>query len=124
MSKWANKLLINVEHGNDELNFYSQSGLHLAVGYERVVIGKRGPYVEFTPQQIIWCNFRIPDNQRYRVNNPAVFYTEWRSTCATYVKLYHQLHRVKYADYKVGLCYISPFDLLRNELQPVILGEA
>jgi hypothetical protein len=40
------------------------------------------------------------------------------------VMLYFQKRTVAYADYKVGLCYISPFDLLRDELQPVILGEA
>ena len=124
MNKWEKKLLINVDHGNDWMKFYSQSGLHLAIGYERVVIGKRGPYVEFSPQNIIWCQFRIPEHERFRVGNPVVYYTEWRSTDSTYVKLYHQQRTVKYADYRIGMCYISPFDLLRDELQPVILGEA
>jgi len=48
MSKpWRKRLNISVDEGNDNFVFLSKSGLHLAIGYTRVVIGKRGPYVEF-----------------------------------------------------------------------------
>jgi hypothetical protein len=120
MKKFADRLLINVEHGAD-LKFYSQGGLYLAFGYLRVVIGQRGPYVEFSPNQIVWENFLIPENQKYRLNNAVVYYDEYRSKDPLFVKLYRQKRPVAYADYKVGLCYISPFDLLRDEMQPVIM---
>jgi len=93
----------------------------LAKGYVRVVIGKRGPYVEFTPEQIQWENFFIPDDQKYRLNSREVYYDEYRSYDCSFVKLYYQKRRVAYADYELGLCYISPFDLLRDKMQPVIM---
>ena len=120
MSKWEKRLLINVEHGAD-LKFYSQGGLYLAYGYLRVVIGKRGPYVEFSPNQIIWENFLVPEKEKYRLTNAVVYYNEYRSKDPLFVKLYHQKRAVAYADYRIGLCYMSPFDLLRDEYQPVII---
>ena len=36
---------------------------------------------------------------------------EWRSKDQNNVKVYDQKRSVDYADYKVGLFYISPFDL-------------
>ena len=95
--------------------------LYLAFGYLRVVIGKRGPYVEFSRNQIIWENFLVPEHEKYRLTNAVVYYDEYRSKDPTFVKLYLQKRPVAYADYKVGLCYISPFDLLRDEMQPVII---
>ena len=120
MNKFEKRLLINVEHGAD-LKFYSQGGLYLAFGYLRVVIGKRGPYVEFSPNQIIWKNFGIPSDGRYRLNDPVVYYEEYRSKDDSSVKLYLQRRTVSYADYTIGLCYISPFDLMREDNQPVII---
>ena len=120
MNKFEKRLLINVEHGAD-LKFYSHSGLYLAFGYLRVVIGKRGPYVEFSANQILWENFFVPETEKYRLTNAVVYYDEYRSKDPSFVKLYSQKHRVAYADYQVGLCYISPFDLMREDNQPVII---
>ena len=36
---------------------------------------------------------------------------EWRTNDQSNVKVYDQKRTVDYADYKVGLFYISPFDL-------------
>ena len=40
-----------------------------------------------------------------------VFYLGWRTKGQSNVKVYDQKRTVDYADYKVGLFYISPFDL-------------
>lgn len=120
MSTFKDRLLIAADHGA-ELTFYSLGGLYLATGYLRVVIGKRGPYVEFSPNQIMWENFLVPEKEKYRLNNSVVYYDEYRSKDPLFVKLYFQKRPVAYADYKVGRCYISPFDLLRDEMQPVII---
>lgn len=120
MSTFKDRLLIAADHGAN-LRFYSHGGLYLAFGYLRVVIGKRGPYIEFTPNQIIWENFLVPEKEKYRLNNPVVYYDEFRSKDPAFVKLYFQKRTVAYADYKPHLCYISPFDLLRDEMQPVIM---
>lgn len=121
MTSFRNRLLIGVDQGNDTLEFYDNCGTPLAVGYLRVVIGKRGPYVEFAKHHIQWANFFIPKEMEYRLTNGVVFYNEYHSTDKAWVKLYLQKRKVAYADYKVGLCYISPFELLRADAQPVII---
>ena len=120
MSTFKDRLLIAADHGAD-LTFYSLGGLYLATGYLRVVIGKRGPYVEFSNNQIIWENFLVPEKEKYRLNNAVVYYDEYRSKDPAFVKLYRQKRTVAYADYRASLCYMSPFDLLRDEMQPVII---
>ena len=44
-----------------------------------------------------------------------VFYVEWRAKDQSNVKVYDQKRTVEYADFKVGLFYISPFDLFVKE---------
>lgn len=122
MRNIRNSLLIGIDHGSEDLDFYSHCGVQLAHGYIRVVIGKRGPYVEFNKRHILWDQFEIPEAERFRLTNAIVFYDEYRSRCGCYVKLYSQKRTVAYADYRVGFCYISPLDLLRTEMQPVILS--
>lgn len=100
--------------------FYSHYGLFLAIGYQRVVIGERGPYVEFLPRQIRWNNFSVPLDEVYRIKDPNVFYVEYRSKCEGYVKLYLQKRPVTYADYQMEMCYISPSDLQMANGCPVI----
>jgi hypothetical protein len=108
--------------GNDHTRFETSTGLHVAAGYTRVVIGGRGPYVEFLPSHLIWDSLHIPDEEKYRLEHPwkdKVFYVEWRTKDQSNVKVYDQKRTVDYADYKVGLFYISPFDLF-VEGEPVI----
>lgn len=90
--------------GNVKMRFDTASGLHIATGYKRIVIGDRGAYVEFSPQQIVRENLHKPV-QRH------VYFTEWRSNDESNAMVYDQRRIVKYADYKVGLYYISPSDL-------------
>ena len=100
--------------GNEHIRFETSTGLHVATGYTRVVIGGRGPYVEFLPGQLIWDSLQIPDEEKYRLEHPwkeRVFYVEWRTKDQGNIKVYEQSRAVDYADYKVGLFYISPFDL-------------
>src|ERR1039457_3550148 len=43
----------------------------------RVVIGGRGPYIEF---QTVWqSHMRVPAEELYRFNDPHVYYAEYRS---------------------------------------------
>ena len=120
MKPYRKRLLIEVDTGNDKLLFLSQSGLHLATGYTRVVIGGRGPYVEFLQRHIEFNNFGIPDEEEYRINDLRAYYIEYRSKCESNVKLYVQKRTVAYADYKIGYCYLSPFDVVMASTCPVI----
>ena len=120
MRPWNKRLNIAINTGSNTLIFLSKSGLHLATGYTRVVIGKRGPYVEFLARQIEFNSFTVPEEEQYRIDDARAFYVEWRSKCESYVKLYVQKRTVAYADYQIGYCYISPFDLEMASTCPVV----
>jgi hypothetical protein len=100
--------------GNPETEFRTKSGLLVAKGYIRVVIGGRGPYIEFSESMIYKDSFFVPEEERWRHTNKVAYYDEYRSKDTSYVKLYHQKRTVAYADYKIGLYYISPSDLYTN----------
>ena len=89
--------------GQTILQFFTRSHVHCASGYDRVVIGGRGPYVEFDVKHLIQDSLSTITHEHY-------YYIELR-TNVDHVKVYAQLHRVDYADYIPGKFYISPFDL-------------
>jgi hypothetical protein len=95
------------------LRFFTRSDLWIAMGYERVVWGDRGPYVEFATGSILPGVLHVPDSQRWRLTtrNPRIYYQEWRTNDECDVMVYYQLREVGYADYKPGFWYISPVDL-------------
>jgi hypothetical protein len=97
--------------------FTKGSRLPIATGFVRVVHGGRGDYTEFTRDQILWENTFIPPDQKYRVTDPRwthkVYYIEHRSK-RDYVKIYDQKKLVNYADYKIGMIYISPNDIIHE----------
>jgi hypothetical protein len=86
----------------------------IADRYQRVVIGQRGPYIEFTKNQIIDKLLYIPKNQLYRLSDPKVYYIEFR-TIEEDVKVYYQMRSVAYADYLINHFYISPLDLFKED---------
>ena len=102
--------------GNDEVKFYSKTKLLIANGYTRVVIGKRGPYVEFSLDMMCKSSFKLPPHQEWRLTNSDAYYIEFRSIDSSYIKIYRQLKLVSYADYKVDMFYISPLDLIVNDI--------
>jgi len=110
---YEQRLLIPID-GNSNTIFHTTNGLVVAHGYKRIVIGQRGPYIEFTNEQIKHDNIFIPDSQEWRLTDKRIYYHEWR-TKKDYVKLYYQRKTVKYADYRIGLWYVSPFDLRVNK---------
>jgi hypothetical protein len=117
-----NEPVLDADEGNDYTRFETKTGLHVATGYTRIVIGERGPYIEFLPGQLIWDSLHIPNEEKYRLEHPwkdKVFYVEWRTKDQSNVKVYEQVRTVDYADYRVGLIYVDPLDLF-VEGEPVI----
>ena len=106
-----NYILNADKNGNSSVELFTKNGLMISKGYKRIVIGGRGPYVEFTDDQLNFKAFHIPKEQLYRVTDRRVYYIELRSIDGCFVKLYYQLQTVAYADYKIGMFYISPYDL-------------
>lgn len=112
-TNYKNRLQIPIE-GNSDTVFTTKSGLPVACGYTRIVIGQRGPYIEFTTDQVYESSMKMPEDQKYRLEDARVYYLELRTIDTSNVKIYYQLKRVAYADYQINLFYISPFDLLAN----------
>lgn len=104
---YAKKVLIPID-GNEFFEFCSQSGLLLAKGYERVVIGDYGAYVEFSREQI--QHDSICD-KFIRKKAPRQKYWWMESNDEYRIKIYEQIRVVSYADYRPGMFYIAPIDL-------------
>lgn len=107
---------------NTSLKFFNKCGTHVATGYRRVVIGKRGLYVEFHVSNIKFDNFYVPAEEVYRCDpkNRLVYYEKWRTNDDSYTKLYWQKRMVSYADYQIGMIYISPSELFLDTGQCVL----
>jgi len=99
------------EMGDNTSRFVTDSGLLVAEGYNRVVFGGRGAYVEFNPENILHINIHIPENQLFRLSDPRIYYIEFRTSDDSLVKVYYQMRTVAYADYKIGKFYICPTKL-------------
>lgn len=104
-----------------DYRFTTKSGLIVANGYDRIVIGKRGPYIEFSDRHIVMENIYVPFDQKYRLGNDKYFYDEWRTKGEENVKIYNQKNTVEYADYRIGKWYISP-DLVLADGEIIMLS--
>lgn len=102
MTDYPSRLSIPIT-GNPTTRFFTRSGVCVATGYDRIVIGDRGPYVEFDATHLIQGVLKETDLSHY-------YYIELR-TVPDNVKVYAQLRRVNYAEYHPGKFYVSPFEL-------------
>ena len=117
---YEKRLILPIE-GSKDIIFYSLSGTPLFEGYVRVVIGERGPYIEFDKDNVIFDNFHITESCEYRKKDKRVYYVEFRSKDDSYVKLYYQKKTVNYADYLIGYYYANPFELTSNKYEKLII---
>jgi hypothetical protein len=100
------------EIGNPDTKFYSANKTLLATGYTRIVVGKRGAYIEFSQENMCMENLYIPPDQKWRLSSDVAYYIEHRSRDAANVKVYEQRRTVGYADYKIDMFYIAPGDVV------------
>lgn len=110
---YAKRLLIPID--GDSIPLFTKTMFPISNGYTRVVIGGRGPYVEFDGSQIFLDGFIVPEGEEWRAESLAAYYSEYRTTDSSYTMLYHQKNIVAYADYRIGFFYISLFDLLLED---------
>lgn len=93
----------------EHLSIFSPQGSLLATGYNRVVIGDYGAYIEFLPEQIVRDNIR----PRWKtVTDKPVKYIWWEPVDGSSVKLYEQQDTVGYADYRIGCWYVAPSEVV------------
>ncbi len=118
----TNRIVLSENYGNSSTIFTStKSNEIIAVGYKRLVVGKRGSYVEFRKVDIHRDSLYIPSKEKYRFFNDSVYYCEYRSKKDN-VKVYLQKRLVKYADYKIGFYYVSVNEILANGKE-IYVGE-
>lgn len=91
---------------------FTLTGTQICSGYDKIVIGDYGAFIEFSEEQIaskFVCKrgeeFRLKD-KRYNCK-----YLWLTIDDGSNIKIYHQLRTVKYADYKIGKYYISPHEI-------------
>lgn len=61
-------------------------------------------YVEFSREQMQHANIHKAKARHY-------YFEEFRSNCEANVMVYFQQEPVDYADYRIGMYYVSPFAL-------------
>jgi len=92
----------------------TNAGTIIGNGYERIVHGGRGDYIEMTDDQIVKSNIFIPQHALWRQKpkyDALVYYYEYRTVDVSFIKIYYQKKLVDYADYKIGYWYVSPSHL-------------
>lgn len=119
--EWRARLRLAETAPTQPVTLWLPSRVRIATGYVRVVLGDRGPYVEFETAQLRHRRLYVPAAARWRFTSDVAFYEEYR-TRPDGVMVYHQRLRVTYADYRPGYWYISPFDLRDHRGRALIRG--
>ncbi len=103
----------------NDIPLFSESDIEVIKGYTRIVVGKRGAYVEFKESHLDFATVYIPNTKKWKLTSPKAFYHEYR-TRRDKIKIYFQQKTVAYADYKKGRYYISVHDLFTKDLKSLI----
>lgn len=102
----------------DNKTLYTLKGTKICNGYERIVIGDYGAFIEFTKEQGEISNFMIAPGQEYRLNQERyrnIKYLWYTIFDFSNIKIYYQKNSVPYADYKPGYFYISVHEVKIKE---------
>jgi len=122
------------EFGEPDGVLCDRDGVVLATGYNRIVFGDHGPYMELTTEQVMWNNFPF---FRYNAAKYAYF-DKCISSGSEQVQLYLQKRTVAdkpnpppgkysvnnnrpegYADYRPGMCYLRVDDVWKGKISDV-----
>jgi len=94
-----------------ENNLFTSKGTLISAGYDRIVIGDYGAFVEFDFDRANSDSFVVKAGQEYRISDPKysknVKYEWYTIDDGSSVKIYKQKKAVHYADYKPNVYYVS-----------------
>lgn len=92
---------------------YSLNGSLICNGYDRIVIGDYGAYIEFSSEQANKDLFIIAPGQEYRLESrySNVKYIWLTINDESQIKIYYQKNTVSYADYKPQYYYVSVYEV-------------
>ena len=103
-------------NGDINSKIHSTDGTLISNGYNRIVIGDYGAFIEFDKSQVIKSNLKVKLGQEYRINDPKysehVKYYWLTPKDDSDIKVYFQKRTVSYADYKVDMFYVSVYEIL------------
>ena len=103
----------------DTISLETTNGTVITNGYNRIVIGDYGAFVEFSRAQANARHLKIKEGQSYRIEDPRyaehVKYLWLTADDNSDVKVYDQKRLVEYADYKPGMLYVSVYEVFPAE---------
>lgn len=108
---------------NDTKNItlVTAAGTIIATGFQRIVIGDYGAFIEMDKDQMIRKNIKVKEGQEYRYTDERYAkhakYLWLTAKDVSDCKIYLQKKTVDYADYVPGMYYISPFEVFPAEQQ-------
>lgn len=97
-----------------------QDGTEFLSGYNRIVIGDHGPYIEFEKKDLL-LDIREKPGQEWRRDERYECKYLWKQpvtqdedgeVVGRNVKIYHQIKKVKYADYLTNMMYVDPYEVM------------
>ena len=104
----------------DTISLETADGTVITNGYNRIVIGDYGAFVEFSRVQACMRRLEIKEGQMYRAKDPRyaehVKYLWLTADDGSDVKVYDQKRPVEYADYKPGMLYVSVYEVFPTEV--------
>lgn len=102
-------------NGDENFKIFSKENTLIANGYDRIVIGDYGAFIEIGLDKIILDNCKMKKGQEYRCCDDKyrdnVKYIWLTSNDDSDMKIYFQKKTVVYADYQINKFYISPFEI-------------
>ncbi len=104
---------------------YTINGSLICNGYDRIVIGDYGAYIEFSSEQANKDLFIIAPGQEYRLEPrySNVKYIWLTIDDGSQIKIYYQKNTVSYADYKPQYYYISVYEAYPEIITNLIGGQ-
>jgi hypothetical protein len=107
---------LHMIQGIKEISLFSTHHTQISTGFERIVIGDYGAFIEFNRTQIVKENICCAPGQEYRYKDEKykkrVKYYWYTTKDESGCKIYFQQRIVSYADYRPGYYYISPYEIL------------
>lgn len=89
--------------GDPDMKFYNKSGTLISSGYNRIVVGDYGPFIELNYTQMQLGNIEEKWAGSFR---KIVKYVWMQTKDSEKTKIYLQKDTVPYADYRIGCYYI------------------
>lgn len=103
------------EDGDPACILATLGGTTISHGYQRIVVGDYGAFVEIGVDQICPDKICCKPGQEYRYSDErfaAHVKYQWLTVMdGSWPKIYYQLKPVDYADYVPGRYYVSPYEL-------------